>query len=119
MKLLIESMKKLNKILGNLETDTNSNVWKEMRKAFPNKIKPLPTGVLNAQGKLITNPKEKRKVTLEHFLNRMRKRGIKEDTKEVDELNTKLFEKQLKLTRENKSPPFDMQELDKVLRSLK
>ena len=51
---------KLNKILGNLETDTNSNVWKEMRKAFPNKKKPLPTGVLNAQGKLITNPKEKK-----------------------------------------------------------
>ena len=54
-----------------METDyggTNcTNIWKEMRKAYPKKSKPLPTGVLNVVGKVITNPKEKKIVTLDHF----------------------------------------------------
>ena len=105
--------------MGNLDLDTNTNIWKEMRKAYPSKSNPLPTGVKNAQGKLITNPKEKRKVTLEHFQNRMRNRYIKDDTKEVDDLNTKLFNKRLYLAKLNKSPPFEIKELEKVLKSLK
>ena len=40
---------KLQKVLGNIESairgTNNTNIWKEMRKAFPNKTKPLPTGV--------------------------------------------------------------------------
>ena len=77
------------------------------------------SGVKNAQGKLITNPKEKIKVTLEHFQNRMRKRDIKDDTKEVDDLNTKLVYKRLYLAKQNKSPPFEIKELEEVLTSLK
>ena len=110
---------KLENVMGNLDLDTNTNIWKEMHKAYPSKSNPLPTGVKNAQGKLITNPKEKRKVTLEHFQNRMRKRDIKDDTKEVDDLNTKLFNKRLYLAKLNKSPPFEIKELEKVLKSLK
>ena len=109
----------IEKIVGNLEADTNHNIWKEMRKAFPTKSKPLPTGVKNLEGKLITKSKEKRKVTIEHFEHRMRKRAIKEEIKEVDELDTKLFEKRLKTAMTNKSPAFEMKELDKVLKSLK
>ena len=90
-----------------------------MRKAFPTKARPLPTGVKNLEGKLITNSKEKRKVTAEHFEHRMRKRPIKEDIKEVDELNTKLFEKRIKEAFTNKSPVFEMRELEIVLKSLK
>ena len=82
-------------------------------------MKHLPTGVKNAQGKSITKPKEKRQVTLDSFENRMRKWGIKWDSKEVDYLNTKLLDQRLKLVRENKSPQFEMKELDKVLKSLK
>ena len=52
---------KIEKILGNLETETNCNIWKEMRKTFPTKLKPLPTGVKNLEGKLTASSKEKRK----------------------------------------------------------
>ena len=90
-----------------------------MRKAFPTKSKPLPTGVKNREGKLITNSKEKRKVTVEHFEHRMRKRKIKEEATEVDELDTQLFEKRIKEAMTNKSPVFEMKELEKVLKSLK
>ena len=66
-----------------------------MRKAFPKKSKPLPTGVLNFKGKVITNPKEKRTITLEHFEHRMRERSVKEDTKEINNINNILFQKNL------------------------
>ena len=56
--------KKLEKVLGELQTesgDTNStNIWKEFRKAYPKKVRPVPTGVKNIHGKVITNPKEKK-----------------------------------------------------------
>ena len=63
---------KLVDVLGSLKTDTggtnNTNVWKEMRKAFPKKTRAVPIGVENLKGKLITNPKENKGVILKHFL---------------------------------------------------
>ena len=39
-------LKKLQKVLGGLsEGDGNSNIWRQMKKSFSKKIKPLPTGV--------------------------------------------------------------------------
>ena len=114
---------KLEKVLGNMETDSGetdyTNIWKEMRKAYPKKSNPLPTGVRNVQGKVITNPKEKKNVTLEHFTHRMRKRKVKDEIKEIEALNTKLFKKRLNETKNVKSPPFEISELNKVLKSLK
>ena len=47
-------------ILGGLENESGStnttNIWKQMKKAFPKQTKPLPTGVKNVEGKIITNP---------------------------------------------------------------
>ena len=45
--------KKLMNVLGSLETDrgdtNNTNVWRELRKAFPNKTRQTPTGVMNIE----------------------------------------------------------------------
>ena len=82
---------KLEKIMGDFGTDTNTSIWKEIRKAFPSKNKPLPTGVMNNRGKVITHPKEKKNVTLTHFEHRMRKRAVKEEVVELEDLNQKRF----------------------------
>ena len=37
--------KKLEEVVGELDNNTHTNIWKEMKKAFPSKQKPLPTGV--------------------------------------------------------------------------
>ena len=114
---------KLVKVLGELETEsggTNSNnVWKEFRKTYPKKSKPLPTGIKNINGKVITNPEEKKKVTIKHFEHRMRRRPKHEDVKEISETNEKTFLMRIEQARINKSPPFNMNELEKVLKSLK
>ena len=49
----------------------------------------------------------------------MRKREVKEDTKEIKEITTTIFEKRLNMSKSRNSPPFKMQELDMVLKILK
>jgi hypothetical protein len=111
--------KKLQTVCGDLQENSNTNIWTEMRKVFPKNSKPLPTGVMNIKGKVITNPNEKKTVSLEHFKHRMRKRSVKEEVKEIEVLNNKLFAKRLSNAKENISPPFEMKELDFVLKTLK
>ena len=74
---------------------------------------------MNVKGKVITKPKEKRKITLEHFELRMRKRAVKDNTREKRFINNELFKKKLELARTKQSPPFQMKELKKVCNSLK
>ena len=37
-----------------------TNMWRELRKAYPKEEKPLPTGVKDIKGKWITNPRDKK-----------------------------------------------------------
>ena len=77
-----KEMEKLQNVIGNLDLNNggtnNTNIWKQMKKTFPRKTRPIPTGVMNKEGKVITNPIEKKNVILEHLKNRMRKRPVKE-----------------------------------------
>ena len=86
---------KLKKVLGELETESggthSTNVWKEFRKAYSKKIRPVPTGVKNIIGKVITNPKEKKDITFQHFGHRMRKIPIHRDFIEVTRIQEKTF----------------------------
>ena len=111
---------KLNRILGDLEDgDTNTNIWKEMKKAFPTKVKPLPTGVRNIENKVITNPDEKKVVILEHFKHRMRERPVKQEVKDIIHVKKELFEKRLKLDKGVRSPVYTLNELENTLNNLK
>ena len=113
-----KELEKLEKIMSEIETN-KTNIWKEMRKAYPNKTKPIPTGVKDIKGRVITNPSERKQVTLDHFNHRMRKRPVNDDVKDIVELKYDIFEDMLKETQNNKSPPFNMKDLDIVLKSLK
>ena len=71
-------------------------MWRELKKAYPKVEKPLPTGVKNMSGKVITNPKEKSKITIEHFNHRMRKRIYMDNVEEGAQINQDLFNARLK-----------------------
>ena len=57
--------------MGNLETSAGTtnltNIWKSMMKVFPKNTRPLPTGVKIIEGKVITNPTEKKKSNINAF----------------------------------------------------
>ena len=112
-------LKKLKDVVGSLETkEGNTNIWRQMRRAFPKKNKPLPTGVKNIEAKVITNPEEKKHVILKHFAHRMRKRPVKDDVKDIIDLNEKLFKQRLINVKSVKSSPFSMAELTITLKNL-
>ena len=72
----------------------------------------------NLKGKVITNPEEKKKVTLKHFEHRMRKRPNHEDTEEIARVQEDTFNMRIEEVKHNKSPPLTMKELNKVLANL-
>ena len=74
---------------------------------------------MNIRGQIITNSNEKNNVSLNHIKYRMRKRWVKDEFKEIEELDNNLFEKLNKKSRQNKIFPFQMKELDIVLIILK
>ena len=43
---------KLAKVMGDLDSEPNINMWRELRKAYPKKNKPIPTGIKNIKGKI-------------------------------------------------------------------
>ena len=90
-----------------------------MKRAYPNKNKPLPTGVKNIKGKVITNPEEKKFIALNHFKQRMISRPVVEEVKDIVQLGNELFDKRLDEAKTIESETFDMNELDKILKSLK
>ena len=113
-----KELEKLEKVVNEIETN-RTNIWREMMKAYPNKTKPIPTGVKNLKGKVVTNPEERKQVILDHFDHRMRKRPVNDDVKEIVDLKNDLFKERLDEAKENKSPPFTMKELELVLKNLK
>ena len=104
-------------VVGEIEKN-KTNVWKELKKAYPSKTKPIPTGVKNVIGKVITNPSEKKRVTLEHFEHRMRKRPVMDEVEQIVEINKDLFKVRLEEAKSNRSPSFNIKELCIVLKSL-
>ena len=87
---------KLKEVVGDFDSEPNNNMWRELRKAYPKEHKPLPTGVKDIKGKVITNPKEKEKVTIEHFKHRMRKRKYMVNVEELANMSEVLFHERLK-----------------------
>ena len=61
-------------------------MWKQFCKAYKKKLKPIPTGVKNINGKVITNPEGKKPLTINHFEQRMRVRPRHQETKEIGKI---------------------------------
>ena len=71
---------KIKKNMSILRKATNSqkNIWDVKKMFFPKIKSPVPVAKRNIAGQIITNSKELKKVYLEHFVFRMRKRPIYE-----------------------------------------
>ena len=59
-----KEFERIKTVIGEFEIEPNTNMWREMRKAYPKINKSLPAGVKDFKGKVVTNPHEKKKVTL-------------------------------------------------------
>ena len=112
------------KILKSLQTlngDKNkqNSVWKLKHNFFPKIKPPLPVAKKNLFGKVVTNPKALKKLYIEHFAHRMRQRPILPSLKSYQKTVEEDFYELLKISKMNKSPDWTLDDLNKVLRSLK
>ena len=67
---------------------------------------------------MISNPNEKKKITLKHFKHRRRKRPKHEHEKQILEIEEVKFRARIEEGRKNKTPAFTLSELEKVLKGL-
>ena len=99
--------------------DFNNNVWKFKEKLFPKKLKSLPAAKYNKENQLITNHAELKRLYSEHFVHRLRQRAIVAELSEYKEEVEKEYESLLEVTKTVKSNDWNLDDLEKVLKSLK
>ena len=119
-----QALRNFNKIKSNLlnlnnSNNTQTNIWKIKNKFFP-KIEPnLPVAKRNLFGQIISNREELKSVYLENFVFRMRSRPILPHLKNYQEEIESQFECILQLTKNRKFPDWSLDDLNKVLKTLK
>ena len=136
---LEESRKRIEEVICNLTSEQNrdkvvnnfskldggdgsvntNGVWNLKKKCFPNTKGSLPIAKKDCNGTLITGGEQLKELYLKTFIHRLRSRPIKEDFKYLQELKEELCSKRLKYSSQVKSKPWKVEQLLKVLNSLK
>ena len=107
----------INKIRTNENGMNSKKLWKMKKKLCP-KIRPPPTAMLDAKGKLLTTDKEIEERALEVFEKRLEGNEIEDELKDVEADNNKLCELQLKLSKSVRTKPWGMEDLKEALKGL-
>ena len=96
----------------------NNSLWKLKKKLFPRES-PKITIKKDTEGNLISNPEKLKSLYLETYVHRLRQREIVPELSNLKTLREHLFMLRLESSRLNKSPDWEMENLDKVLKRLK
>ena len=94
-------------------------MWKLRNKLHPAKQIDPPMAKHDKEGNLVTAPPLIRKLYLDTYTERLRHREIKQEFTEVFNLKTELWNRRLEMLKLNKSPKWNMDDLNQVLRKLK
>ena len=82
------------------------------------KLKDPPAAIFDAKGNLLTTDKDIEERALEVFTNRLKGNDMKEDLKELEVDTNKLCKERLKLCKNKKTKPWDLEDLKLVLKDL-
>ena len=110
-----EQVKKLSDSDGRLSTLC---MWKIKKLVSPRGIEP-PMAKLDEEGNLITSPHSLKELYLSTYEDRLKNRQIAEGLEDIKELKEELWSKGLELVEKQKTPNWTMEQLNKVLKSLK
>jgi len=115
------NFEKLNQNLSTLKVSKNKqqSIWKIKNKFLPKNRPTPPVAKKNIDGQIITNHKELKNVYKEHFSFRMRSRPIHKNLLNYKSNIECEFQKILQSTKTLAVPDWSMQDLDRVLKSLK
>ena len=113
---VIENFKSLSQLDGKMNTN---NMWNLKRKVFPKNKESLPFAKKDCDGNLVSSHKQLKDLYLDTFIHRLRHRPIKEDFSYLKYLKEELCSRRLEYTKKIKTRDWTMEDLDKVLKSLK
>ena len=95
------------------------SLWNLKKELFPQSRDP-PTAMVDPEnGNLVTDDKNIQKIALKTYTKRLENKPIKKNLENVKEAKEKLCEKLLKVAAANKTPPWELKDLEKVLKHLK
>ena len=95
-----------------------TEMWKLNKKLWPKKKCAIPVAKRNHKGKMISSPSDLRTLLLKEYKERLRARPCRPHMKDTLFFRSKLIKMKLKVARKNKTKPFEMHELEKVLLGL-
>ena len=96
----------------------SGKLWKLRKKLFPNSRDP-PTAMLDNDGNLVTDEKMIEELALETYKKRLENRTIQPNLNHLKQEKEELCKVRLEVAKENKTPPWTMTQLEKVLHNLK
>ena len=94
------------------------NLWKMKKKIIPRPTDP-PTAMKNKEGKVLTNNAEILEEAVKHFENLFEEQEVHPEYEDLKNEKEKLWEVRLEKCAKNKTIPWNIKELDKVLKDLK
>ena len=110
-----EHVKNIQTLDGNF---SQSGLWKLKQKLCPSITDP-PMAKHDKEGNLVTAPESLKKLYLQTYTERLSHREMKADYLDIYFLKSELWSSRLANIKKIKSPDWDMDQLDYVLRSLK
>ena len=98
---------------------TNINAWKLKKKLAPKTSNEAPVAKKDKFENIISDRHQLEKIYIDFYTERMKPNTMREELKELESHKENLFELRLKLAELEKTPDWTMEELEKVLNSLK
>ena len=108
----------LNAITGPDGKVNVAGAWKLRRKVCPRPLEQL-TSKMDKEGNIVTNPERLKQIYIEAYTERLQHREILPHLQEYKTLREEAFQYRLMAAKENKSPPWTMDQLENVLKKLK
>ena len=122
----IEALENRNKILKNFKSYSDNpesvnlqNMWKQHKKIWPKCSNNLPTAKKNHQGKLISNPGAIKKLLAREYKDRLRRRPVRADFKDMRKRRKEILDMKLMLAGSIKSKDWTIRDIDEALKNLK
>ena len=113
---------KIKEEIANIKCDeggiNSGHLWKLNKKLSP-RCRDPPTAMLDLQGNLVTSEDAIESLAVDTYRNRLKNREMKEDLKHIQVEKEYLCKMRLKLARNKKTPPWNMDDLSRILKHLK
>ena len=123
---LMEADDNREKIMNNFKTFSENpetlnlqQVWKLNKKLWPKHENTLPIAKMNQRGKLVSNPKELKKVLAREYKDRLRQRPIRQDLLAMRNRRKKIFQLKMTFSSKRRTPDWNMLQLEGALKDLK